>query len=283
MNRHTLYIAIAAGALAACDSVAPEDRLVDIKPTDSPVDTTEADSLGPVARSVLLVDFTGQRCVNCPRGSAIIQQMEQAYGERLIAVGMYSGGFGNSPSGKPYPLTTSEGNEYFSHWQLNEQPIGVVDYQQPTPYTDWNYAVRQRMQADAPLKLDISSATIDAEGQGSVTVSAIGAAGTTAGRLQLWLLEDSITGVQVRHDPIDNDLVTINDTQYLHRHVFRRSLNGTWGQDLTVAQGDTATVSTTFAADATWDKGHLSVVAFVYNEAQGGVQQACRSNVTRGN
>ncbi len=50
------------------------------------------------ARKVVIEEFTGVRCVNCPDGSAEIENLKALYGENLIAVSIHAGGFA-----KPYP------------------------------------------------------------------------------------------------------------------------------------------------------------------------------------
>lgn len=57
--------------------------------------------LGPQStgeRKVLIEEFTGVRCVNCPQGSAEIENLLGLYGENLVAVSIHAGSF--SP---PYP------------------------------------------------------------------------------------------------------------------------------------------------------------------------------------
>ncbi len=46
-------VAVAAAALTSCDNVAEDDRFIKLPPI-------EAD------RAVLIEDFTGQNCLNCP-------------------------------------------------------------------------------------------------------------------------------------------------------------------------------------------------------------------------
>ncbi|MCR4919089.1 MAG: Omp28 family outer membrane lipoprotein [Prevotella sp.] len=271
----------AAAAIAACDSVAPEDRLVAIMDPTT-VDTTHTDSLGPVARSVLMIDFTGQACVNCPNGAQVIHQLENRYGtDRLIAVGMYSGPFGRSARGTRYSLTTEQGDQYFSQWNLAAQPVSVIDYVSVSEqYTEWPTLVSERLATPSPLRLRIDKA--EAAGtQADISVTAYGAGGASAGQLQLWVVEDSIVDFQIRHEPLDNLNSSINDKTYVHRHVFRTAVNGMQGDNFAIGEAEEKTFTYSIALDESWQTAHLSVVAFVYNSQ--GVQQACRSDVTRGN
>ena len=66
------------GVLVACDNIPEDERLVYVKPA-------------PVARTVLIEDFTGQRCVNCPNATEAIEALIEQYGDTgVIAVGQES-------------------------------------------------------------------------------------------------------------------------------------------------------------------------------------------------
>jgi hypothetical protein len=85
----------------------------------------------------------------------------------------------------------------------------------------------------------------------------------------VWLLEDGIQTLQLMPDGSANQ-------EYIHNHVFRTAVNGIWGEDFSIKEGETAEYTYTQALEPNWNKEQLSVVAFVYND--GGVQQAVRFN-----
>ena len=65
--------------ISACSNIDESERLIYVEPAH-------------VARAVLIEDFTGQRCVNCPNAVAEIERLQEAYGEEnVIAVGIHSG------------------------------------------------------------------------------------------------------------------------------------------------------------------------------------------------
>ena len=57
---------------------------------NDPTDTTDTDS---IVRQVLIEEFTGVRCVNCPEGSIAIENLLEAYDEQLVAISIHSGFF----------------------------------------------------------------------------------------------------------------------------------------------------------------------------------------------
>ena len=240
--------------LAACDHIDETDRLVYVKPA-------------PAQRVVLIEDFTGQRCVNCPKAAEVIEQLEEQYPGSVIAVGIHSGPFSRSPNGATrYPLATDEGDAYYSHWQCDRQPVGMVNRQGLSDYPDWTAQVHQLVQLTAPLTIEvratITSNTLDTE------VQVLATDGDVTGNLQLWLVEDGIVSAQYMPDG------TVN-RDYVHNHVLRCAINGTWGEPLALTEGQTATAAHQLPLAEGWNQQQLRVVAFVYNDT--GVLQAAQA------
>ena len=246
----------------ACDHIDDNDRLIYVEPET-------------VKRCVLLEDFTGQKCVNCPRGTKVIEQLQEAYGEGIIAVGIHSGPLGFKGNATALGLATDLGDEYYNHWQLEYQPVGLINRHGAVNYTDWMTKVREEMTKTSTIDMSLEASLSGNQITINVTETSLG--DTYNGKLQIWVLEDSITATQTRHDPIDDDNVTINDKNYVHNHVLRCAVNGSWGESVTLAAGEPKTQTYQQAVDAAWNAAHLSIVAFVYND--NGVEQAIRKVV----
>lgn len=243
--------------LTACSTqVDEEDRLVYVKPA-------------AVGKNVLLVDFTGQRCVNCPNATDIIEQLQKQYGpDTVVAVGMHSGPLGFKGNARVLGLATDLGDTYYNYWNIEYQPQGVIDYLGKSDYLSWTGIVAAELQKTAPVDIKLTATTDGSAVSGKVTVSGID--GATTGILQLWLVEDSITAMQMMPDGSAN-------ATYLHNHVFRAAINGDWGQGITVAEGTTEDVDYTLPLQTAWVTKHLSVIAFVYNTT--GVKQVVRKHL----
>lgn len=244
--------------MSACSHIDESDRLIYVKPAD-------------VKRRVLLEDFTGQRCVNCPKASDEIKALQEQYGEdNVIAVGIHSGPLGFYTKGDYLGLSTEVGDEYYDHWALEYQPVGLIDRGAPLEYTAWNARIREELEKTAPVEIDIELHQND--NQLTVRAEVMGIDGTTSGKLQLWLTEDGITAFQMMPDGTRN-------MEYIHRHVFRAAINGTWGESVSVAEGETFTTKDyLFAIPEGWNADRLSVVAFVYND-QGVLQAKILHNI----
>ena len=244
--------------LVACDPVDEADRLIYVKPVSA-------------SRNVLIEDFTGQRCVNCPTATLEIERLMAQYGgDTVIAVGIHSGPFAKSVKGVPYSLYTAEGDEYFNYWKVESQPKGVVDRLGTSDYPSWGTIVRDELSKTAPLVLQVNVSCDVNSRQMTVTAICQGTDGNTQGKLQLWVIEDGITAFQYMPDGSTN-------REYVHNHVFRASVNGTWGTDINVVEGAVNTTYFDCTLDEAWVPENLWVVGFVYNNH--GVCQATKVKV----
>ena len=256
MNVKRYFLLLLASAALACSHIDDDEQLIYVKPE-------------PAKRVVLLEDFTGQRCVNCPKGTEVIEQLQQTYGDSVfIAVGIHGGPLGFSGNDNQVGLATDIGNEYYDYWHLEYQPVGLVNRHGAVNYTEWAKAVKEELAKTAQLDMSLSAMLSD--GQVHIHLSEYGIGGQITGKLQVWLLEDQITAMQLMPDGTAN-------AGYVHNHVLRAAVNGTWGENFTIREAERKEQELTQPLNDAWNPHHLSVVAFVYNGE--GVHQAVKAKV----
>ena len=260
MKKSLFYICAAFG-FASCSHIADDDHLIYVAPAE-------------VQRSVLIEDFTGQKCVNCPDATKVIEDLQQQYGESaVIAVALHGGGFGISTDNtRMKGLATQTAEEYYTYWSIDAQPSGLVNRRGGVLGRSlWTAAVHDELSQKSSVSInDVICSVDDDDRELTVLVSCLASKAYT-GRLQLWLTEDSIIAPQSLADGSV-------DMQYLHNHVFRTSINGPWGTDLTLGEYQ-AHQSFTMTIPAEYDLPHLSVVAFIYNDD--GVESVVRKRIVR--
>ncbi len=262
--KNILYSALVAAcaltALASCSNIGEDERLVYIKPEVQ-------------GRNILIEDFTGQNCVNCPKATAIIEQLQEQYGaDTIIAVAIHSGYFGVHNSPTELGLATDLGDTYYDYWKVESQPNGVIDRSDGVlPIDWWTAKTAYDLKEKAQINIDLTNTYDPATNGVDITAELIGSDSTTvSGKLQLWVTEDSINAFQLMPDGSRND-------GYIHNHVLRTTVNGTWGDPVTVVPGQALNRHYELTLDKAWNPQHLYIVAFVYDDK--GVKQVVRRKI----
>jgi len=222
-----------------------------------------------VKRRILLEEFTGHYCTNCPQGAAEASRLVGVYGSQLIPVSIHSDpSFAVPHTGAGSYETdfrTASGDIYYSTWGVNGIPKGIVsrvNNAAPTSLGQWESEIIALKDLD-PLA-EVSITTSYNTGTREVTANIDtewlldGGSGTNY-KLQVYIIEDHIVDWQ-----LDNG---VDISNYDHRHVLRAVVNTTWGETIaTSTQGSTDSKSYTYTLDAGWDEDHCEIVAFVYKE-----------------
>lgn len=267
MKLKNIFLGVAtatmAMATASCSNIDEGDRLIYVKPAE-------------VGRAVLIEDLTGQRCINCPDGNDIITDIIKTYGEdNVIAVGIHCGPGGFAGNSKRVGLMTDTGVEYYKYWANGTnlgQPSAIFNRKKgPSDnFNNWAAEVGLIISEKANLSVNIANA-YDAKTRTLTTkVGAFGVNGTVSGKLQVWIVEDGIKAMQLMPDGSANQ-------EYIHNHVFRAAVNGTWGEDITVKEGETTSNDYSYVLPETWNADNISVVAFVYNG--NGVENVAKKHI----
>lgn len=244
--------------LFSCSDIDEGERFEYVKPAE-------------VSRAVLIEDFTGQQCANCPTAAEEIEMLQELYGDTaVIAVGIHSGPLGFSGNSRYVGLKTTLGDTYYYYWGIEYQPQGMVNRQGISDYVQWASLVYTALQQTAPLDIDIENTYSEDTNSVDISVSLYGTDGNTTGYLQLWLIEDGITGIQIMPDGS-------YDYEYEHNHVLREAVNGDWGEAVSVTEGETIDLTHSLALSDDYVPANLSIVAFVYND--NGVQQVTKASV----
>ena len=185
-------------------------------------------------RNVLLVDFTGQRCSNCPAAADLLHSLTAGpAGSRIIAVSVHGGALALSTDASPRGLAGPDARRLTDEARVNSWPQGTVD--RPVGGTllrpsAWNAALAERLalaaDADAAAQqslvadahVTLATRTLSYTLRPRHLTDAAGQADAET-YLHLWLVEDSITAPQTLADGTER-------ADYLHRHVLRLDLTG---------------------------------------------------------
>ena len=284
---------VAAAAMTlftACDDVKEDDRYIEL-----PNVTAE--------RNVVLVDFTGQNCLNCPNAHEVMEQLEEQYGDNLIAISVHCGGssLGIDVNTTVFPinrvgLMTAFGNGLQAAYGIQSLPRGMVNMTGASmDDPEWAAAVRTALEQPNDINLSATAEFVPTDskdpnyGQAngiSGTIKINSTASSTANHpgalIQYWIIEDGIKAQQ--KFPPDGSI----NKDYIHNNVFRAMVfdedNGNLrGQKMAMAPGEevkaSGSIDARFSNREHWMLENLRVVAFVY-EGSVGILQAVNVPVT---
>lgn len=252
--------------LQACMEVGPA---VNMGLNTSLSDTTYVDSEAatPQPRLVLLEEFTGVRCVNCPRAHNTILNLQSTYPNRIVAVGIHTGVFSTPYSGRN-DFRIPEGNSLENLLGgAQGYPAGSVNRKKFPDESrviisdqKWSNYVGGELAGGAPINiemnrdLDVSAMKMSVEVKVKINQAQEGPL-----HLTLYLTEDNI---------VDFQLTPIGvDSAYVHKHVLRKCVTAYNGINLASSSYEANRVFVyRFITDLepAWNLSNCKLVGFVH-------------------
>ncbi|PSR15255.1 MAG: hypothetical protein DA408_02225 [Bacteroidetes bacterium] len=244
----------------ACDEVAPVLNPIDTGGGPVPVAEQE--------RQVLIEEFTGVRCVNCPAGSAAIEALRAVYGVKLVAVSIHAGFFAQPYAESQENLATPIGNSILS---LLGEPLGyptaVVnrtrfngEENRQVGQSTWAGYIAEELQHAPQVKIDLQRTYNEATREVTVRADLYIVENITDPdvRLTVYLTENNLSDSQLTPAGQQND--------YIHKHVFRTALGAFDGDQLSesLVAGAVVSRSFTYTLAANWNPEECHIVAFVH-------------------
>lgn len=260
--------------LAACDKI--EGNYYEIVNQEEVTVTFPDIDPATVYRKMLVEEFTGHRCTNCPQGHQILDNLHQQYGDTLVTVGIHYGSLAK-PSGSKfsYDFRTEAGNEIGDDYVIDAIPAAIMNRNDKTGgwmRDQWANVIRDIDRSQVPAAVQIINQYDDASMtlKANVKVTMLQDY-TNPLRIVIFVLEDGI--VKPQKDGSED----IDD--YVHNHVLRAALTDPFGFTLANGKldwssGDTATYAVSIGmADYDWNPENCSVVAFLLDPLKNDVLQ----------
>jgi hypothetical protein len=229
------------------------------------------DTSTTMKRKVLLEDYTGHKCVNCPSAAKAAHTIEAASNEGLVIIAVHAGFFA-TPGTAPFTADyrTAAGNDWNTEFGINAWPAGLINR---TPYEgalvlydygQWGNAINAQMELPQEANIGISSDFDAGSRLLEITLETKFLAGLEGTyNLTVCITEDSIIGPQKNSDTLVGTVPVIEN--YIFMDLLRATINGTWGEEITSSVDTTVTYtrSYNFTMDAAWIPKNCHVVAFV--------------------
>lgn len=220
-------------------------------------------------KTVLIKDFTGARCVNCPDAAEYAHNLQHQLGEDRVFILSVHAGYLAQPVGFFPDFITPEGDEWYADNSSN--PLFSVDQ----IGLDGGHALYVE-QIDSPVQAAIAEEQtfelrianrFDAESRQLQVEATAMALDELNGNytVTVCLVEDHIVGWQTIPGGVNQE--------YDFRNVFRGTLNGAQGQTLfngSCTVGEKYTVNVTGALDESYNADQCYLLVYVADMSQGG-------------
>jgi hypothetical protein len=238
------------------------------------VDTTK--------RSVLLEDYTGHMCPNCPPAGKMANSLQELYPGQVFVMAVHAGDFArpdDDPDYYPYLLndfTTAAGNVWntYSGFHIEEwgYPRGMINRRTYSSKggisvgpADWSQAIQTAIELPKVAVMTVRN-TFNSQSKNLSTTVDIKFILSYTGKVNLnvCLLEDSIYSGQLNSVKPDS-MPIIKHFRFMH--MLRDTKGGNFGDEIAVnpaASGNVITKSYSFDFNGKpWVANHCNVVAFI--------------------
>lgn len=218
----------------------------------------------PTQRNILIEEYTGVRCPNCPDGHRVATELKSLHPGRIYSVAIHAGYYASPVSGQP-DYTTAIGDALFNRFEPSFFPSGIVnrtavDGEFVQSRSSWGSVSRDIVTQTSPVNLWMESTLNCVTNELKVTVEGYIAEEMADPRLNLFLLQSEILGPQAGG---------LLGEEYPHRHMLRdRVTNADFGDKITAAQGEYFSKTYTYTVPEDYkgiavEPDHLSLLCFV--------------------
>ena len=238
-------------------------------------------------RKVLLEDFTGHTCVNCPQAHKIAADLQAYYGKQLIVVAIHANFFAK-PKAAPFDddFRTTEGEDLYNFFGVQTNPIGMVNR---IKQSNGGYLVDKGafssevskqidslpLTPDLYIYLDPTFNTGDSTINLQTDVTFLSNLPSGKYNLCVMITESGIIAAQKNNDPTLGDTPEI--LNYEHNHMLRGMFTTTWGDEILDAAPSANQVIhksySNFKLGKDWNPKNCHIVAFVYHADGPNIQQ----------
>jgi hypothetical protein len=280
LNKIFFFIGITS-LLMACKETPP---YINLTPSNVNADTTYIVQQIPAAQasSVLIEDFTGVRCPNCPNAQTEATNLMNNNPGRVHVVTIHPLNLLNSlttPFSIPirgdkvsnkYDFRTQAGKEIFSLIGItNALPRGAVnrklfsgETERAIDYQKWAAYVNAELTKNTPLNIDLNCFYTPQDSIAIELTLTYTEALSDSNYLTVAIIENDLKDVQERQTGV----TTVYDTAYIHEHVLRAVVTDFYGDLLkaTLVRGRVFKKTLLYKRDPNWNKNHLKIIAFVH-------------------
>jgi hypothetical protein len=246
--------------LAACTEIPP--LVIGIQPPQAVNDQKT---------QVLVEEFTGVRCVNCPAGSVALTELKKIHGNQLVVVSIHAGEFSPPYAQSKYDFRTPEGNQLLDYLERPfAYPTAIInrtkfDGQFGLQLGMGNWAgfivIAKNIEPMAKLEINSTFNRLTRNLEVSVRIFIQDNINTKALNLSVMITEDNIVDLQLAPGS------TTPKADYVHNHNLRKMLTKFDGDPLGIVLSPGLQIDRNFQfiVPEGWKENDCQVIAFVHH------------------
>jgi hypothetical protein len=287
----TLLTAVTLILSNACDKIDQPLMIIDEQnTTDSYLDTLYfKDSVYITEKHVLLEDFTGHKCVNCPEAALAAHELAEELNYKLIIYSVHAGYYAEpDPTGNyTADFRCPTGNNLYDDFQAFANPIGLIDRVEFNGSVligagDWEAVVLEEL--DKPNTVDLNLRNIYYPNLNKVQIDVLARFHLQPQgkyKLVVYIVEDGIVAPQKNNNP--NIGPSPDWLDYVHRNILRSAINSTYGSyvssDGSVIQDEEYHNQFIYDLNTNWVTANCNIIAYVFAEDSGEILQVAELGI----
>jgi hypothetical protein len=265
---YQVAILIGLALLSSCKEVGPDINLGGNANAVSDTTYVESPVATPELKNVVIEEFTGVRCPNCPQGHQVIASIKASNPERIVAVSLHP----INSLGAPYAFSVQDfknqkAQSLFDYLgQIGLEPAAGIDRKLFSGESNilldknkWITCANQQLAQTSPVNLLLSK-SYDSVSRELTMIVELHYTDTVpeSNKLTLLLTESNIVTAQ-----LDGSII---DTFYTHKDVMRDVITDITGDVITQSLGAGRVVRKVYkkVLDVVWKPENMHVVAYVH-------------------
>lgn len=258
--------------LASCDENEP------IIPSVGPQDSG--------TRVVLIEEFTGVRCPNCPAGAEEIESLLALYPDNLVALAIHAGSFAFAYDTSKYDFKVQDGIDITNYLggeplgypsaSINRRTFGTGSYY--LGKAEWAGRIQSELDEEPVVGLALNTAYEAAERTLDIEATLLPTE-TVEGELHLTVIIAESGMIDVQANELEPDGYT---EDYVHKHVLRAAVTPALGESLPtpLEQGQPLVRKYSYQLSEEWVANNCEIIAFVHRfGAEKDVLQAVKLDI----
>lgn len=239
-------------------------------------------------RKIIVYDFTGHRCGNCPNAHRALDELTETYGESIIPIAIHGTSFATpitNDTTEPfhYDFRTDIGDfligrdteGYYGELYLPTGLVNNLAADSLSNHNMWGTNIAAVVSSYPEYLVAIEAEYNDSDSIISCDIDiTTNIANSRSLSVVVFVLEDHIIQWQEDYSLTESEV-----EDYEHNHVLRAGVNGAFGEVIknntsSTAIGDVLSKSYTQKSGTDWDISNCLIVAFVYDSETEEILQA---------